>query len=115
MSSETEAFNIHVSCWQNEKQGMGRENELKLKNRDLYELNSEIHNINTRFSSDLHTPSANLTTFQKAPFYFGIKDFNHLPTSIKHTSHDINQFKIKKFPSYKSILLIGETFCLEFQ
>ena len=49
----------------------------------LYESNSEIHNINTRFSSDLHTPTANLTTFQKGPFYFGIKVFNHIPTSIK--------------------------------
>jgi len=25
------------------------------KNRDTYESNSEIHNINTRFSSDVHT------------------------------------------------------------
>ena len=33
------------------------------KNRYLYELKSEIHNINTRVSSDLHTPTANLTTF----------------------------------------------------
>jgi len=45
------------------------------ENRDLYESNSEIHNINTRFSSNLHTPTANLTTFQKGPFYFGIKVF----------------------------------------
>jgi len=29
------------------------------KNRDLHEFNSEIHNINTRLSSDLHTPTAN--------------------------------------------------------
>jgi len=63
------------------------------KNRDLYESCSEIHNINTRFSSDLHTPTANLTTFQKGPFYFGIKVFNHLPASIKNTSHDINKFR----------------------
>jgi hypothetical protein len=41
------------------------------KYRDSYESNSEIHNINTRFSSDLHTPTANLTTFQKGLFYFG--------------------------------------------
>jgi len=53
------------------------------KNRDLCESNSEIHNINTRFSSDLHTPTANLTIFQKGPFYFGIKVFNRLSTSIK--------------------------------
>jgi len=52
------------------------------RDRDLYESNSETHNINTRFRFDLHTPTANLTTFQKGPFYFGIKVFNHLPTSI---------------------------------
>jgi len=63
------------------------------KNRDSYESNSEIHNINTRFSSDLHTPTAKLTNFRKVPFYFGIKFFNYLPTSIINTSHDINQFR----------------------
>jgi len=46
-------------------------------------LFSLINNINTRFSSDLHTPTANLTTFQKGPFYFGIEVFNYLPTNIK--------------------------------
>ena len=54
------------------------------ENRDLYELNSEIHNINTRFSSDLHTPAANLITFQKAPFYFGIKVFNPYPANVEN-------------------------------
>jgi hypothetical protein len=63
------------------------------ENRDLYESNSEIHNINTRFSCDLHTPTANLTTFQKGPLYSGIKFFNRLPTSIKRTSYDINKFR----------------------
>ena len=29
------------------------------KNGDLYESNSQIHNINTKFISDLHTPTAN--------------------------------------------------------
>ena len=33
------------------------------KDRDLYESNPEIHNINISFISDLHTPTANLTTF----------------------------------------------------
>jgi hypothetical protein len=63
------------------------------ENRDLYESNSEMHKFNTRFSSDVHTPTANLTAFQKGFFYFGIKVFNRLPTSIKKTSHDINQFR----------------------
>jgi hypothetical protein len=43
------------------------------RNKDSYESNSEIHNTNTRFSFDLHTPTANLTTFQKGLFYFEIK------------------------------------------
>jgi len=86
------------------------------KNRDLYKSNSEIHDINTRFSSDLHTPTAKLTIFQKGHFYFGIKIFNHLPTRIKNTSHDKPiQISFKKFPSYKFMLLIGGIFCLEFQ
>ena len=60
-------------------------------------------------------PTANLTTFQKEPIYFGIKVFNHLPTSIKNTSHDKPiQISSQKFPSYKFILL-GGIFYLEFQ
>jgi hypothetical protein len=62
---------------------------LVAKNRDLKASNSEIHNINTRFSFALHTAAGNLTTFQKGLYYFGIKIFNHLPTSIKNTSHDM--------------------------
>ena len=79
------------------------------KNRDLYELNSEIHNINTRYSSDLHTPMANLATFQKGLYYFGIKVFNHLPTSIKKLSHDKNQCKI----ALKNFLFINSFYSLE--
>jgi hypothetical protein len=63
------------------------------KNRDLYESNSQTHNISTKFSSALHTATANLTAFQKGPFCFGIKVCNHLPTSTKNASHDVNQFR----------------------
>jgi len=82
------------------------------ENRDLYESNLEIHNINTRFSSDLHIPTANLTTFQKGTFYFEIKFFNHLPNSIKKTSHDINQFRsvLKSFLIINSFYLLEEYF-----
>jgi hypothetical protein len=79
------------------------------ENRDLYELNSKIHSINTRSSSDLHTPAATLATFQKGPYYFGIKVFNCLPPSIKKTFHDINQFRL----SLKRFLLINSFYSLE--
>jgi len=80
------------------------------KNKDLYELNSEIHDVNTRFSSDLHIPTANLTNFQKGPFYFGIKVFNHHPTSIQNTSHAINQFR----SVLKSFLLTNSFYSEEY-
>jgi hypothetical protein len=43
------------------------------KNRDLYELNSEIHNINTRFSSVLHNPTAKKHLSKKVPFILELK------------------------------------------
>jgi len=79
------------------------------RNRNLYESNSEIHSINTRFSSDLHTRTANFTTFQKRVFYFGIKIFNHL-TSIKNTFYDINQFG----SVLKSFLLVNSFYLEEY-
>jgi len=80
------------------------------KNKDLHESNSEIHNINTRLSSDLHTPTVNLTTFQKGLFYFGIKFFNHFLTSIKNTSHDRNQFR----SVLKSFLPLNSFYSVEY-
>jgi hypothetical protein len=80
------------------------------ENRYLYESNSEIHNINTRFSSDLHALNANVTTFQKRFSYIGIKVFNHLPTSITKTSHDINQFR----SVLKSFLVINSFYSEEY-
>jgi hypothetical protein len=43
------------------------------------------------------------TVFQKGPFYFEIKVFNHLPTGIKKASHDVNQF----ISVLKSLLIIN--------
>jgi hypothetical protein len=41
---------------------------LIVKNRDLFELNSDIHKISTRYNNDLHLPSAQLKLFQKGFF-----------------------------------------------
>ena len=65
----------------------------------------EAHKESTSLISATHTPHPptshspdlvltyilqrkSLTIFQKFPFYFGIKIFNHLRTSIKNTSHN---------------------------
>jgi len=64
-----------------------------IKNRDFFQSNSEIHNLNTRFNHNLHLPSTNLTLVQKGVPYSGSKIYNHLPTNIKVLSNDAKRFK----------------------
>ena len=45
--------------------------------------------IHTRFKTNLHPPTANLTKFQKAVYYSAIKIFNNLPHNIKHLANEI--------------------------
>ena len=45
--------------------------------------NAEIHNYATRQQTNFHLPSANLTKYQKAICYLGIKVFNKLPQYLK--------------------------------
>ena len=54
-----------------------------LNNREQYFANSEIHNINTRHTSNLHLPSAHFNIYQKIVYYSGIKTFSSLPWDIK--------------------------------
>jgi hypothetical protein len=60
-----------------------------IENGQHFEINTEIHNINTRIKFDLHYPSTHLAVFQKGIYYAGIKIFNNLPVAIKELSHDI--------------------------
>jgi hypothetical protein len=53
-----------------------------VKNRDLLQSNSQIHDINTRYNYNLHLPSANLTLFQKGVLYSGSRIYNHLILNI---------------------------------
>jgi len=53
-----------------------------IKNRDFFQSNSEIHNLNTRFTHNLHLPSTNLTLVHKGVLYSGSKICNHF--TIKH-------------------------------
>jgi hypothetical protein len=60
-----------------------------VKNRDLFELNSDIYKISTKYNNDHHLLSAELKLFQKGVFYSGIKMYNHLPSTIKELSCDV--------------------------
>jgi len=62
-------------------------------NREQYFANSEIHNINTRDTSNLHLPRTHLNIYQKGVYYSGIKIFSRLPRNIKTHSDNPRTFK----------------------
>ena len=53
------------------------------KSKDQFLSNSPVHKINTRQTSVLYVPTANLAIYLKGVCYSGIKIYNHLPTAIK--------------------------------
>ena len=69
------------------------------KNRRLFQFNSEIHDLNSRFNHNVHLPSTNLTLVQKAVLFSVSKMYNHLPTNIKDLSKDTKLYKstLKKY------------------
>jgi len=75
------------------------------KNKVQFLSNSPVHKINTRQTSDLYVPTANLTKYQKVVCYSVIKIHNHLPTANKDLSGDNNKFKLalKRYLLHNSI------------
>jgi hypothetical protein len=62
------------------------------KNKNKFQVNSEIFHYFTRQKSHLHQPSANLTKYQTGVYYLGVKVFNKLPTYIKEEFDNTKQF-----------------------
>jgi len=82
------------------------------KIKDQFLSNSQVYKINTRQTSSLYLPSANLALYQKGVFYPGIKIFNHLPTAIKDLSDDKNKFRLalKRYLLHNSFYSLEEYF-----
>ena len=70
-----------------------------VKNKHLFYTNNQIHSIHTRFKTNLHPVTVNLTKFQKGMYYSAIKIFNNLPHEIKDLTNDILPFQnaLKRF------------------
>ena len=52
-----------------------------VKNNDLFTMNQEIYNINTRSNTNVHTPLCKLMVVQKGVYSTGIKLYNHVPST----------------------------------
>jgi hypothetical protein len=85
-----------------------------MKNKDLYNLNSDFHKIETRSRNDFHLPTSNLSLYKKGMFYSGIKLYSHLPINIKNLTHNTKQFKkaLKGFMLMNSFYSLDEYFTL---
>jgi hypothetical protein len=65
-----------------------------VNNKNYFQTNAEIHDINTRTKSNLHQALSHLSKYQKGTHCFGIMVFNSLPARIKDLSHNIRQFEL---------------------
>ena len=73
-----------------------------IKTKHLFYTNNQIHIIHTRFKTNLHSPTANLTKFQKGVYYSAITIFNNLPHNIKDLANETVLFRnaFKRFSFY---------------
>jgi hypothetical protein len=79
-------------------------------NTEQYFANSEINNINTRHTSNLHLPRAHLNIYQKGVHYSGVKIFDSFPQDIKTHIDNPRTFKKadKKFLSTNSFYSLNQ-------
>jgi hypothetical protein len=73
-------------------------------------MNMEIHNFNTKYNTNLHSPISNLTKFQKGAYYSGTKIFSHLPANIICPTNDVERFTYCPNKVSNSIYTLEEFF-----
>jgi len=83
-----------------------------MRNKNQYQLNSEIHQINTRQQANLHQPSVNVTKYQKGVHCIGVKVCSLLPFYIKAEVDNPKKFKalLQKYLHENSFCFLDEYF-----
>jgi len=61
-----------------------------IRNKNQFQVNSEIHQINNRQHANLKQPSVNATKYQKGVHCIGVKVFNMLPFYIAESDNPKN-------------------------
>ena len=83
-----------------------------VNDKNKFQMNSEIHNINAKNNSDFYQPLSHLNIYQKDPFYMGIKVDKSLPPEVKDLSYNIKKFKspLRGFIHQQSFYTLEEYF-----
>jgi len=86
-----------------------------MRNKNHFQVISEIHQINTRQHANLHQPSVNVTKYQKAVHCIGVKVFNMFPFYIKAEVDNPKKFKalLQKYLHENSFYSLDEYFYLQ--
>jgi hypothetical protein len=73
-----------------------------VKNRDIFNINSDCHPINTRQHMNIHMSQVNLSKYANGVYHMAVKIYNGLPKDLKVITNDMKKFKvgIKKFLSF---------------
>jgi len=80
-----------------------------IRNKNQFQVNSEIHQINTRQHANLHQPSVNVTKYQKGVHFIGVKV---LPFYTKAECDNPKKFKalLQKYLRQSSFYSLDEYF-----
>jgi len=78
------------------------------KHHQLVELNSNIHDYNTRRKTDIHTQSCSTEVYKRGVIIMGTKLYNKLPERIK----ELESYKTFK-KKLKSLLLLHSFYSVE--
>ena len=83
-----------------------------IRNKNQLQVNSEIHQINTRLHVNLHQPSVNAKKYQKGVHCRGDKVFNMLPFYLKAESDNPKKIKalLQKYLRENSFYSLDEYF-----
>jgi hypothetical protein len=65
-----------------------------VNNMGSYHQTSQIHGFNPRCNFDLYCPQINLKIYHRGLYYFGIKLFNHLPSSTNELACNAKRFRV---------------------
>jgi len=86
-----------------------------IRNKNQFQVNSEIHQINTRQHANLHQPFVNATKYQKGVQCIGVMVFNMLPFYIKAEYENLKKFKamLQKYLCENSFYSLDEYFELQ--
>jgi hypothetical protein len=81
-----------------------------VRNKEIFDINRDCYEINTRHNMDLNMNQVNLTKYGNGIIHMAVWIYNALPNKLKINSNDINKFKSnsKEYLYLNTFYTLGE-------